>query len=72
MYEPKAIQEALMRRGINITVALVLIALIIKIMAVPTHTVANTDASRNTVSVYDLETAYPNMNVLPVQEEPKP
>jgi hypothetical protein len=63
-----------MRRGINIAVALVLIALILKIMAAPNHTVASTDgtAGRNAVSVYDLETTYPNLNTLPVQEDPKP
>ena len=63
-----------MRRGINIAVALVLIALIIKVITVSSHTVASTNATvgGNAVSVYDLETTYPNLNTLPVQEDPKP
>src|SRR5689334_15158184 len=66
-------QEALMRRGVNITVALILIALLIKIMGVPSGTVAGTDVTIGpTLPIYNLHAAYPHVNDLPVQEAPQP
>jgi hypothetical protein len=66
------VQEALMRRGINITVALILIALIIKMVGLPNHTVAGTDATtQNTMPIYG-HAGYPNTENLPVQEAPQP
>ena len=63
-----------MRRGINLTVALILIALIIKMVGLPNHTVAGTDVttSQNTLSIYSIVTNYPNMKNLPVQDAPQP
>jgi len=68
------LQEAHMRRGVNITVALILIALIIKMVGLPNHTVASTDvtAGQKALSVYDLDMAHPNMKDLPQQEAPQP
>jgi hypothetical protein len=65
--------EALMRRGVNIAVALILIALVIKVMGLPRTTIAGTDVTRgSTVSIYGLHAAYPNVKGLPVQEAPQP
>ena len=62
-----------MRRGVNITVALVLIALVIKVMGLPRTTVAGTDVTHgSTLSIYGLHAAYPNVKNLPVQEAPQP
>jgi hypothetical protein len=69
----RLVQEALMHRGINLTVALILIALIIKMVGLPNHTVAGTDATtQNTMPIYGLHAGYPNMKNLPVQETPQP
>jgi len=61
-----------MRRGINLTVALVLIVLIIKMVGLPNHTVASVPTGQPTISVYDLYAAYPDMKSLPVQDAPQP
>jgi hypothetical protein len=62
-----------MRRGVNITVALILIAFLIKIMGVPNKTVAGTDPTAgSTLPIYNLHAAYPNLKDLPVQEAPQP
>ena len=67
------IEEALMRRGVNITVALILIALFIKVMGLPKTTVAGTDVtSGSTLSIYNLHAADPNVKNLPVQDAPQP
>ena len=64
-------QEALMRRGVNITVALILIALLIKITGVPNGTVADVTTG-STMPIYNLHAAYPDIKDLPVQEAPQP
>ena len=62
-----------MRRGVNIAVALILIALFIKILGVPNKTVAHTDVTTGpTMPIYNLHAAYPKMKDLPVQEAPQP
>ena len=63
-----------MRRGINLTVALILIALIVKMVGLPNRTVASTDVTtgENTMPIYSLHAGYPNMKNLPVQDAPQP
>ena len=62
-----------MRRGVNITVALILIAFLIKVMGVPNRTVAGTDVTIGSTSpIYNLQAAYPNVKDLPAQEAPQP
>lgn len=62
-----------MRRGVNITVALILIAFLIKIMGAPNRTVAGTDVTTgSTPPIYSGHAAYPDVKDLPVQEAPQP
>ena len=64
-----------MRRGVNLTVALILIALFIKVIALSNKTIAGTEVTsgiHGEMSIYGLHAAYPNMKDLPVQEAPQP
>ena len=63
-----------MRRGVNITVALILIALFIKVIALSNKTIAGTEVTNGIqgMSIYGLHAGYPNMKDLPVQETPQP
>jgi hypothetical protein len=65
-----------MRRGINITVALILIAILIKMVDATDRTVADTNLTtgsiQNTMAIYSLHASHPSMANLPVQDPPQP
>jgi hypothetical protein len=67
-----------MQRTITVTavVVLILVGVAIKVMIVPSTTVAGTHDTngpvRSAVSIYDLHVAHPAMKTMPVQAAPMP
>jgi hypothetical protein len=67
-------KEPLMRRALTIAgIAVVVLVAIVKLAVAPVKVAAGTDTSgQATISTYDLDTRYPGINRLPVEEAPQP